>query len=74
MMARGAGARPGGRGFGGPGMFGMALPPQKTKDMGKTLRQLLARLRPERVRPRNDLRRRCRLPQRPPGQHRARRN
>jgi ATP-binding cassette, subfamily B, multidrug efflux pump len=49
MMARGAAARPGGRGFGGPGMFGMAMPPQKTKDMGKTLRQLLARLRPERV-------------------------
>jgi ATP-binding cassette, subfamily B, multidrug efflux pump len=49
MMARGGPARPGGRGFGGPGMFGMALPPQKTKDMGKTLRQLLARLRPERV-------------------------
>lgn len=49
MMARSAGTRPGGRGFGGPGTFGMALPPQKTKDMGKTLRQLLARLRPERV-------------------------
>jgi len=26
------------------------LPPQKTKDLGNTLRQLLARLRPERAR------------------------
>jgi len=49
MMARGAPARPGGRGFGGPGMFGMGPPPPKTKDLGKTLRQLLARLRPERL-------------------------
>jgi len=50
MAQRGIPARPGGRGFGGPGMFGMGPPPAKTKDVGKTLRQLLARLRPERVR------------------------
>jgi ATP-binding cassette, subfamily B, multidrug efflux pump len=50
MAQRGAPARPGGRGFGGPGMFGMGPPPAKTKDLGKTLRQLLARLRPERIR------------------------
>jgi ATP-binding cassette subfamily B protein len=51
-MARNAGGRPPGRpGFGGgPGGFGGMLPPQKTKDLGKTLRQLLARLRPERTR------------------------
>jgi ATP-binding cassette, subfamily B, multidrug efflux pump len=49
MAQRGAPARPGGRGFGGPGMFGMGPPPAKTKDVGKTLRQLLGRLRPERV-------------------------
>jgi ATP-binding cassette, subfamily B, multidrug efflux pump len=49
MAQRGAPARPGGRGFGGPGMFGMGPPPAKTKDVGKTLRQLLARLRPERM-------------------------
>ena len=50
MMARGAaGGRPPARpGFGGG--FGGMLPPQKTKDLGKTLRQLLARLRPERTR------------------------
>ncbi len=46
-MARNAPAR--GRGFGGPGMFGVGPPPAKTKDVGKTLRQLLARLRPERI-------------------------
>jgi ATP-binding cassette, subfamily B, multidrug efflux pump len=46
MMVRGAGGRPGGPGGG----FGGMLPPQKTKDLGKTLRQLLARLRPERTR------------------------
>jgi ATP-binding cassette subfamily B protein len=34
----------------GGGGFGGMLPPQKTKDLGKTLRQLLARLRPERTR------------------------
>jgi ATP-binding cassette, subfamily B, multidrug efflux pump len=52
MMARGAGGRPPARpGFGGgPGGFAGMLPPQKTKDLGKTLRQLLARLRPERMR------------------------
>src|ERR1700687_2371189 len=51
MMARGAaGGRPPARpGFGG-GFGGGMLPPQKTKDLGKTLRQLLARLRPERTR------------------------
>ena len=51
MMARNAGGRPPGRpGFGGPGGgFGGMLPPQKTKDLGRTLRQLLARLRPERM-------------------------
>src|SRR5882762_6531644 len=49
MALRGAPARPGGRGFGGPGMFGTGPPPGKTKDLGKTLRQLLARLRPERM-------------------------
>jgi ATP-binding cassette subfamily B multidrug efflux pump len=48
-MARIAPGRPGGRGFGGPGMFGMGPPPAKTKDVGKTLRQLLGRLGPERV-------------------------
>jgi ATP-binding cassette subfamily B protein len=49
MMARGAaGGRPPARpGFGGG--FGGMLPPQKTKDLGKTLRQLLGRLRPERT-------------------------
>ncbi|TME14514.1 MAG: ABC transporter ATP-binding protein [Chloroflexi bacterium] len=50
-MARGAGGPagrpPAGRGFGG-GMGGM-LPAQKTRDLRKTLRQLLARLRPERM-------------------------
>jgi ATP-binding cassette subfamily B protein len=49
MAQRGAPARPGGRGFGGPGFFGQGPPPAKTKDVGKTLRQLLARLRPERI-------------------------
>jgi ATP-binding cassette, subfamily B, multidrug efflux pump len=49
MAQRAIPARPGGRGFGGPGMFGMGPPPAKTKDVGKTLRQLLARLRPERL-------------------------
>ena len=49
MAQRGAPVRPGGRGFGGPGMFGMGPPPAKTKDVGRTLRQLLARLRPERI-------------------------
>ena len=50
MAQRGVPARPGGRGFGGPGFFGQGPPPAKTKDLGKTLRQLLARLRPERLR------------------------
>ncbi len=52
MMARSAGGRPPARGGfgGGPGAFGGMLPPQKTKDLGKTLRQLLARLRPEQMR------------------------
>jgi len=52
MMARSAGGRPPVRGGfgGGPGGFGGMLPPQKTKDLSKTLRQLLARLRPERMR------------------------
>jgi ATP-binding cassette subfamily B protein len=49
MVQRGAPTRPGGRGFGGPGMFGTGPPPGKTKDVGKTLRQLLGRLGPERV-------------------------
>ncbi|TMC62800.1 MAG: ABC transporter ATP-binding protein, partial [Chloroflexota bacterium] len=49
MAQRGALVRPGGRGFGGGGMFGMGPPPAKTKDVGKTLRQLLGRLGPERV-------------------------
>jgi len=52
MMARGAvcavPGRQSGRGVGGPWMFG-AMPPQKTKDVGKTLRQLVERLRPERT-------------------------
>ena len=47
-MARNAPGRPGGRGF-GPGFFGTGPPPGKTKDVGKTLRQLLGRLRPERT-------------------------
>ncbi|MGP8249393.1 MAG: ABC transporter ATP-binding protein, partial [Candidatus Dormibacteria bacterium] len=34
------------RGFGGPGRM-MAGPPQSTKNVGRTLRQLLGRLRPE---------------------------
>src|SRR2546428_11538255 len=51
MMARNVGGRPPARGgFGGSPGFGGMLPPQKTKDLGKTLRQLLARLRPERMR------------------------
>ena len=50
MMARNAGGRPPARGPMGGGGFGGMLPPQKTKDLGKTLRQLLARLRPERTR------------------------
>src|SRR6202011_1303622 len=52
MMARNAGGRPPARpGFGGgPGGFGGMMPPQKTKDLGKTLRQMLARLQPERIR------------------------
>ena len=52
MMARNVGGRPPARGGfgGGPRGFGGMLPPQKTKDLGKTLRQLLARLRPERTR------------------------
>ena len=49
MAQRGVPARPGGRGFGGPGFFGQGPPPAKTKDVGKTLRQLLARLRPEQI-------------------------
>ena len=47
-MARNAPGRPAGRGF-GPGFFGTGPPPGKTKDVGKTLRQLLGRLRPERT-------------------------
>jgi ATP-binding cassette subfamily B multidrug efflux pump len=48
-MNRGpGGARPGGRGFGPGGMGGM-LPPEKTRNAGKTLGQLLQRLRPERT-------------------------
>ena len=48
-MAQRSAVRPGGRGFGGGGMFGMGPPPAKTKDVGKTLRQLVGRLGPERV-------------------------
>ena len=50
MMARNVGGRPPARGPMGGGGFGGMLPPQKTKDLGKTLRRLLARLRPERTR------------------------
>src|SRR5438874_9319112 len=50
MMARNVAGRPPARGPMGGGGFGGMLPPQKTKDLGKTLRQLLARLRPERTR------------------------
>src|SRR5437588_76274 len=39
--------RPAVRGFGGGGFGGMQLPAQKSKDVNKTLRQLLQRLRPE---------------------------
>jgi ATP-binding cassette, subfamily B, multidrug efflux pump len=46
--AEGAG-RPPARQMRGPGGIGGMLPPQKTKDVGKTLRQLLQRLRPERT-------------------------
>ena len=42
------GARPAARQM-GPGGIGGMLPPQKTKDVGGTLRQLLQRLRPERL-------------------------
>ena len=45
MIARGQAARPPARGWGG---FGQ-LPPEKTKDVRGTLRQLLERLRPERA-------------------------
>jgi ATP-binding cassette, subfamily B, multidrug efflux pump len=41
--------RPPARQMRGPGGIGGMLPPQKTKDVGKTLRQLLQRLRPERT-------------------------
>ncbi|MGA2873127.1 MAG: ABC transporter ATP-binding protein [Candidatus Dormibacteria bacterium] len=44
-MARGPGGRPG-RGFGGPGRM-MAAPHERSKDVGRTLRQLMGRLRPE---------------------------
>jgi ATP-binding cassette, subfamily B, multidrug efflux pump len=48
MMNRApGGGRPPGRAMGGG--FGGMLPPQKTKDVGKTVRQLLGRLRPERT-------------------------
>ncbi|OLD90513.1 MAG: multidrug ABC transporter ATP-binding protein [Chloroflexi bacterium 13_1_20CM_4_66_15] len=50
MMARNVAGRPPARGPMGGGGFGGMLPPPKTKDLGKTLRQLLARLRPERTR------------------------
>jgi ATP-binding cassette subfamily B multidrug efflux pump len=44
----GPGGRPQARGGFGGGFMGMGgPPPQKTRDMGKTLRQLLGRLRPE---------------------------
>jgi ATP-binding cassette subfamily B multidrug efflux pump len=44
----GPGGRPmAGRGGFGGGWMGMGAPPQKTRNMGKTLRQLLGRLRPE---------------------------
>src|SRR5438874_1787533 len=39
--------RPAVRGFGGGGFGGMQLPAQKSKNVNKTLRQLLQRLRPE---------------------------
>ena len=46
MMARGpAGGQP--RGLGGPGRMMMGGPPQRSKNLGHTLRQLLGRLRPE---------------------------
>ena len=49
MINRNAGgARPPARQM-GPGGIGGMLPPQKTKDVGGTLRQLLRRLRPERL-------------------------
>ena len=41
-----AGRPMGGRGFGG-GWMGMGQPAQKSRNLGKTLRQLLGRLRPE---------------------------
>ena len=44
------GRRPGGPGLGGPGRFGMGMPAEKSKDLGRTLRLLLGRLRPERAR------------------------
>jgi len=51
MMARGPGGgqRRGG-GFGGPPGMMRGGPPQKAKDLGKALRQLLGRLRPDRGR------------------------
>ena len=48
MINRGGGPRPANR-MGGGGFMGMGGPPAgKSKDMGKTLRRLLGRLRPER--------------------------
>ena len=43
-----AGPGPGGRRGGGPGMFGMQLPPAKAKDFKGAFRRLIDRLRPER--------------------------
>jgi ATP-binding cassette subfamily B multidrug efflux pump len=50
VINRAPGGEPPARRFGGgPGGIGGMLPPQKTKDVGNTLRQLLRRLRPERA-------------------------
>ena len=50
MRGPGGGQRRGGGGFGGPHGMMRGGPPQKAKDLGKALRQLLGRLRPDRWR------------------------
>jgi hypothetical protein len=49
-MMRGPGGGHGRGGFGGPGRMAAAGPPKSAKDLWGALRQLVARLRPERWR------------------------